>query len=99
MVGGELIGALVAVFMLINLAGVGVGTGHAASADEQKVIQSLINNGYVTTLDGLTDEDFNLDVNEGAVVLSLETQSDLNAFKALSQEGKKELLNELVQSN
>lgn len=95
----KLIGALVAVFMLINLAGVGVGTGHAASADEQKVIQSLINNGYVITLDGLTDEDFNLDVNEGAVVLSLDSQSDLNAFKALSQEGKKELLNELAQSN
>ena len=94
----KLIGALLAVFMLVNLSILGSGVGHAADNDEQAVIKSLIHNGYMITADGLT-EDFNLEADEGAVLLWLDSTSDLDAFKALSQSGKKELINNLAQSN
>lgn len=95
----KLIGALLAVFMLVNLSVLGSGVGHAAGNEEQAVIKSLINNGYIITADGLTDEEFNLEADEGAVLLWLDSTSDLDAFKALSQAGKKELINNLAQSN
>lgn len=89
-----LLGLFVFVIVFTNFSGYTY-----ASSDEQDRLDVLKNNISITTHDGFFDKDYGLELDEGAVIINLMSQSDLELFKLLSNEGKKKLLVDVAQSN
>lgn len=89
-----LIGFLVFALVLLNFSELTY-----AESDEEASINRLINISTIETHDGMYDESYGLGLSEGAIYLKLDSQSDLDLFKLLSNEGKKKVLVGIAQAN
>ncbi|UNK20168.1 copper amine oxidase N-terminal domain-containing protein [Paenibacillus sp. N3/727] len=89
----RIISFLVIIFTLCNF-----GAVHAQSNGDQEAIRKLIDSASIKTMDGFDDKTSGLMYDEGAIRITLKSQSDYDMFNGLSVDGKRKVMNTLAQS-
>ncbi len=84
------------IILFLNLIG---SNGVFASGDDDALAYDISSRISVQTFDGLYDTSQNIGIGEGAVIINLNSEADLELFRNLSTHGKLLLMNSVAQSH